>query len=278
MNYYKRKREKRGRCNICGKIADLTWDHVPPKSCYNNGLIKFNSLYKGVPTEKYEGAFQSGVRFRSLCDSCNNNLLGANYDPEFLKLTMQVSQFIQSPLVLPETLYFKCNINKIARAVCGHLIAAENEYIDGLMFNELRKFVLDETALPPSNRKLLFRIYPYSTVVINQGFMVQNVLSKVKSGNYPSGTCSMISCYPTAYVLCDDGGNSGLRNLFEFCTNNISDVVDFPIDIKSCFYANTSKFRHFLWPCNVGDDDFSVDIMLGGDENIMGIQKDGFFK
>ena len=276
MNYQKRKRNKRDRCNICGKTANLTWDHVPPRSCYNNDLIKYNPLFKGIPNEKYEGIFQSGIRFRSLCESCNNNLLGARYDTEFLKLISKVNQLIQSPLILPETLRFECNINKIARAVCGHLIAAENEYLDGPMFDELRNFVCDETALPPPNRKLLFRIYPHSTVIVNQGFLIQNVLSRKKLGNYPLGTCSMISCYPTAYVLCDDGGNSGLRDLFEFCTENINDIVEFPIDTKSCFYANTSKFRHVLWPCNIGDDSYSVDIMLGGDETIVGIQKKGF--
>ncbi len=276
MNYQKKKRNKQDRCNICGKMSDLTWDHVPPKSCYNSGSIKYNQLFEGIPSDKYEGIFQSGIRFRSLCEYCNNNLLGANYDIEFLKFTSQVSQIIQSPIVLPQTLYFECNINKIARAVCGHLIAAKNEYLDAPMFNELRNFVCDEMALPPSNRKLLFRIYPHSTVVINQGFTIKNVLSREKLGNYPLGVCSIISCYPTAYVLCDDGGNSGLRDLFEFCTTNITDIVKFPIDIKSCFYSNTSIFRHFLWPCNIGDDNYSVDLMLGGNETILGIQKRGF--
>lgn len=276
MNYQKIKRNKRDRCNICGEMSNLTWDHVPPKSCYNSGLIKYNQLFQGIPNEKYEGMFQSGIRFRSLCESCNNSLLGANYDIEFLQLTSKVSELMQSSIILPETLSYHCNINKIARAVCGHMLAAENEYLDGQIFNELRAFVCDEKALPPPNRKLLFRVYPHSTVIINQGFMVQNVLSRTKLGNYPSGTCSMVSCYPTAYVLCDDGGNSGLRDLFEFCTENIADIVEFPIDLKSCFYANTSKFRHFLWPCNIGDDSYSVDFMLGGNDTIVGIQKKGF--
>lgn len=272
MKYQKIKRNQVDKCNICGKESHLTWDHVPPKSCYNNGPIKYNPFFKGIPNEKYEGEFQSGIRFRSLCENCNNNLLGAKYDPELNRFTLKISELVQSPVILPEKMYLKCNINKIARAVCGHLIAAVNSYPDGQIYEELRKFLLDETALPPLNRKLLYRIYPYSTVIINQGFLVENVLAKKKKGDFPKGACIMMSCYPIAYLLCDDD-NSGLLNLFDYCTDDIEDIIEFPIIFKSCFYNNTSIFRHFLWPCNIGDDDYYVDLMLGGDENIIGVQK-----
>lgn len=276
MRYTKIKRNQIDRCNICGKIATLTWDHVPPKSCYNNGPIKYNKFYEGVPDDKYEGKFQSGIRFRSLCETCNNDLLGAKYDPELQKITSEVSRLINSSIILPEIVHYECNMNKIARAVCGHLIAAVNEYSDGLLYNELRDFLCNETALPPLNRKLLFRIYPHSTVIVNQGFTIRNVLKNKKLGDFPTGTCIMVSCYPIAYVLCEDDGNSGLPDLFSFCSDNISDTIIFPIPMKSCFYNKTSVYRHFLWPCNVGDDDYSVDMMLAGDETIIGIQNSGF--
>lgn len=276
MHYTKKKRSQIDRCNICGSKAKLTWDHVPPKSCYNNGPIKYNQLHKGIPSEKYEGFFQSGIRFRSLCEKCNNDLLGAKYDPELQKITSEVNRLINTPVILPEIVYYKCNINKIARAVCGHLIAAVNEYSDGSLYNELRDFLRNETALPPLNKKLLFRIYPHSTVIINQGFASINVLKKDKLGDFPTGVCIMISSYPIAYLLCEDDGNSSLPNLFNFCSADITNTVNFPIPMKSCFYNKTSIYRHFLWPCNVGDDDYYVDAVLGGDENIIGVQKNGF--
>lgn len=108
MKYQKIKRNQVDKCNICGKESHLTWDHVPPKSCYNNGPIKYNPFFKGIPNEKYEGEFQSGIRFRSLCENCNNNLLGAKYDPELNKFTLKISELIQSPVILPEKMYLKC--------------------------------------------------------------------------------------------------------------------------------------------------------------------------
>ena len=42
--YEKKKRNLKDRCNICGKVSDLTWDHVPPKFCFNNIRVEYNSI------------------------------------------------------------------------------------------------------------------------------------------------------------------------------------------------------------------------------------------
>ena len=40
-NYAREKRKLKDRCNICGQVSNLTWDHVPPKFCFNNEKVKY---------------------------------------------------------------------------------------------------------------------------------------------------------------------------------------------------------------------------------------------
>lgn len=75
--YYKK--EKRGEydfCNICGRKAKLTWDQAPPKCCNNQCSIRTNSWMSGIPKKiGYEKQYQNGIRYRFLCEECNNKLL-----------------------------------------------------------------------------------------------------------------------------------------------------------------------------------------------------------
>lgn len=86
MYYIKDKRKQIDRCNICGKVAKLTWDHVPPKSSGNNVEIDINRLYRGLPSENYyQKKFQRGIKYRSLCEPCNSSILSM-YDKAYKSL------------------------------------------------------------------------------------------------------------------------------------------------------------------------------------------------
>ena len=83
INYIKTKKEKIDICNICEQKKRLTWDHVPPKSSLINPSVYANTLFNDLPTEsKYMKAYQSGIKFRTICEHCNNVVLGKN-DSEY---------------------------------------------------------------------------------------------------------------------------------------------------------------------------------------------------
>jgi hypothetical protein len=80
----------KGLCSICGKGGKLTFEHVPPKSSYNEEGLKLFTLdhwlSKGETGEMTGGAPQpDGTGMVSLCKSCNENT-GSWYVPEFAKL------------------------------------------------------------------------------------------------------------------------------------------------------------------------------------------------
>ena len=78
---------KRGICKVCGRLSELTYEHIPPKSAFNNNkhfyISLVNPLFENRDAEtfeelqrvdpKYVIKKQGGIGFHSLCKSCNTN-------------------------------------------------------------------------------------------------------------------------------------------------------------------------------------------------------------
>ena len=211
MNYIKVKKKEIDQCNICGQISKMTWDHVPPKSSGNNFMVRVNTLFKGLPTEtNYQRNFQSGIKFRSLCQNCNGNILSV-YDKAYINLIDNVKELLNSSIVLPDIVQIPIQINKVCRAICGHMLAAK-DFFDGtsLIDKELRKYVLDENYKISSDYHLYYWIYPYSTIMIIRDVVVKSYTDKVY---FPNGAISCISSFPIAFILSSE--NSDKCGIYE---------------------------------------------------------------
>ncbi|HWY78932.1 MAG TPA: hypothetical protein VNW29_01100 [Candidatus Sulfotelmatobacter sp.] len=75
-----------GKCHICGTIAKLSYEHIPPQKAFNGRNVKmFNGAdFRKVVESKYSyweypkldlkySQKQSGAGWYTLCESCNNN-------------------------------------------------------------------------------------------------------------------------------------------------------------------------------------------------------------
>lgn len=267
-NYKKEKREEYDYCNICGKKEKLTWDHVPPKCCNNQYSIKTNSWMGGLPKDnKYDWKYQNGIKFRSLCSKCNNELLGRNYDTVLAEFTNDIMQLVNSTLVIPPIFHQPVKINRLCRAICGHLLAAKNFYDDKCIIDEeLRKYVLDMESLPPKGMSLMYWVYPYSTICLMRDV---NVKSFSSAYYFPEGTISIMNSVPVAYVLSTEKEEKcGLIDLFEYCNSDIDAEVYIPIKCDSCYFPGSNNLRSYLWPCNISDSDDGAAFLLGNSENM----------
>lgn len=81
-----------GPCHICGKIAKLSFEHVPPRSAFNDRpllYIDVEHLLKNSKSEiKKVKTHQKGSGRHSLCERCNN-LTGAWYGSAFVDWAYQ---------------------------------------------------------------------------------------------------------------------------------------------------------------------------------------------
>lgn len=160
---------RKGRCNICGTFCTLTEDHVPPKGSIFPQKVGIKSLAQTVdPIDpKIVRISQNGVKFRSLCSSCNNHRLGKIFDPALNAFSQSVAQIIRnrSQLSLPSRLEIRLQPQRVVRSVIGHLLAAEiREDMSSAPVSEpirdlMRLYFLDTSVDLPSD----FNVYcwPY---------------------------------------------------------------------------------------------------------------------
>lgn len=81
-------RAKTGTCAICGQYGDLTFEHIPPRSCYNNRSVE---ILRGMKTmdlsgdKQHRGQIQQrGAGDYHSCRRCNN-ATGRMYVPETIR-------------------------------------------------------------------------------------------------------------------------------------------------------------------------------------------------
>lgn len=175
-----------GFCAICRVNGALTRDHVPPKNCGNikNAIIR-EVFPDNDNSYKRKVNSQGGLHFKTICSSCNNTLLGTNYDPALSRVVKEVEAYItkasESRFTLPTRQFFDYQPNKFIRSVLGHLLAANaisdvkrNDNIDAVapLDAELRVYVLDQTRILPTNISIYYWFYPYKRrVIIKHGLM-----------------------------------------------------------------------------------------------------------
>lgn len=166
----------KGTCRICGGFGALTRDHVPPRCVVPPTELEVRSLLeaRGGATDRVRSAFQS-VEYRSLCGTCNGELLGARYDPALAEFCSAIGAWVRSGhelgLALPPTTAISGRPGAIARAIVGHLLAAEPGARKDFGLNQaekpvaMRRFFLGEADEPPGGLELFFWPYPLRSQV-----------------------------------------------------------------------------------------------------------------
>ena len=249
INYIKQKREKKDYCNICGRLADLTWDHVPPKGITHGGSVIANTAFEGLPEPTaHMKKFQSGIKYRSICQECNNVVLGEN-DKVFQEFVTDIDKQLHTPLVLRRILV-SVKINRLCRAMIGHTLAAKNLYDRVIPDQKMREYVLNP-ARKLQDLYLYVWLYPYNSIVIARDF----VTSGFTKDSHPKGMVSaVIASYPIAYMVCDEPAMCGVDDLSRYTTENLDDLIDVPVSYSSLFIKGTQIYKPFNWPINIGND------------------------
>ncbi len=267
MRYIKTKKHSISECNICGQVKNLTWDHVPPKGILSDPAVYANTVFTQMPTPtNHMKEYQSGIRYRTICRECNNVVLGKNdmAYKEFMDQLIQAMKIItQSQAYYPRMglcVDIPCKINRILRAMCGHVLAAKEEYdskklTDGYM----REYVLDEN-LKLEKIKIFTWVYPYSTIVISRDFTVKGHLE----ASHPRGLISIVNSFPLAIVVStEDETGCILDDFGKYSTENIEDTVTVRVHMDTAILSTTDRYKTFNWPIDISDDEHGAMFVLG---------------
>ena len=182
------KKQMIGYCRICGKLRELSEDHIPPQSCGNKSPVEYYFGSKRIIS-------QNGLKFKTICTECNNERLGAIYDKELMKLYNEVKPIYNTKLYLTiKYSIIEFNTQNVIKSLLGHFLAARHtekeEYNNILMqplgdegiFDNYREYFLG------NNNKLdgfqiFYWYYPYETIKIYPYFAF--IPDYFGQGNYP---------------------------------------------------------------------------------------------
>ncbi|WP_155837760.1 hypothetical protein [Hydrogenovibrio marinus] len=208
---------------------------------------------------------QNGVKYKTLCDNCNNNILGAKCDGEFGVLTHRVSEHLYSGIQLPGYSTFSVRIapQKIMRSVLGHLKALGVERYEMGRFTEPVRDYLLNTSLPlPEGIKVYYWLHPYRRNVTIRDAALASL--ELKS------TCNfwLLKFYPLAFMVTFNQGN-GFSRIINAMDLDRYGSLDFDQEVDLPILFDERDIKHPYWP-EAPEDSTMV---FYGEESYDAIQK-----
>lgn len=171
--------DSEGICNICGEFGPLTEDHIPPKGCIKYGQIQIHHITNHLSIEPPKGSvrkFQNGLKYKTLCGTCNNTLLGTQYDPEFINLINAISKTLSSYKPIPYQKSIKIKPQRVIRSLLGHIAAqGVGRFDKGSQTEAITKYLLDQKEHLPDFLNIYYWVYPYQNQVLTRDSAFTNL-------------------------------------------------------------------------------------------------------
>lgn len=236
------------KCNICSLKKPLSADHVPPKCCSNKGSVNFYRLFqKNMNPDQKPGQAQKGIYFKTICEKCNNELLGKQLDPFLGELQKQIINATSQCNSLSDDILINIHINKVCRSVIGHLLAAFPNYYEGGIEPELRNYFLTKSLKKIDGQHLYLWINNEKKVAIsrNVGVAVDPV--------FDGSIISLLKFPGAAFMLSNKKIDDGLVDLFDYTSEDFETSAQITLPLASIYSINGEE-RTIEWPLNVTDD------------------------
>ena len=246
-----RRKKVYGTCRICGKDGQLSFEHVPPESAFNNEKAYYSAsmdkLTKLDPdllsksasqlyNEKLAIKKQGGIGFNTLCVQCNNDT-GSWYASDYVQWVYQSMGILMKAKGMP-TLHYPTFFYPL-RIIKQIITMFFSVCIEGFNENEpeLANFILDKEKRGLSSR---YKIYVYYNLKGAQRFIGNNFVGNLRTGQLIH--MSEISFPPFGFVLTIDSESPDKR---------LTDITHFANSKYSEWTEQFQKFSvlptHLAW-------------------------------
>jgi len=232
---------KEGYCNICGQYSQLTRDHIPPQGCVKPTSVELRTLthYLSQLGEKPVNS-QSGLNILSICGTCNNSLLGTEYDPELIAVTEQVARIVRVQkelgLSLPEKIDLIVKPQRLLRSVVGHILAGKlpipgEPPMPAPFPDALRNYFLDQSSNISDRFEVYYWVYPSNKqIVIN----LLSIGSAMGEGSI-SSSC-LLKFFPLAFWMVWDKPDSFSIDLMKISQDKfkgLDETCEIVLDLRN---------------------------------------------
>lgn len=248
--------KKYGKCHLCGKEGQLTFEHLPPEKANNNreahaitgdalvkhiGGIKDPWDFKGV---RYKN-LQSGMGAFTLCAKCNNNT-GAWYANDYINFSNSIGYALNNDIDKEnaQSIYVKLRemypLRIIKQIICMFISTMNLDFLD--KNPDLREFVKNKELRNFNAKK--YRISMYFLKQHRNGWSGLNVLLYK---DLKTKTVAYMDLYPVGYILEIDP----TEERYDYVLDITNFATDFSYDSKVILEtASNILERNTLW---VGD-------------------------
>lgn len=204
-NRIKHTRIKNGFCLICGQEKKLTKDHVPPKGSITIEPVEQRHIAEAMIGEakKFSGVkAQNGSTFKTICSTCNGDILGAN-DSEISRIYSELTNQIKTNHYQYNGTYNTIKVNldavKYTRAMIGHILSAtssrecKKKPFNSPYFTPLQNYVLGDNNAIDNTHDIYYWFYPYR----------KHISAKIVGFYNEGNACSLslLSFFPIAFLL-----------------------------------------------------------------------------
>lgn len=247
-----------GWCRLCTAKGKLSWDHVPPQGSVEIEPVEIDrvtSAFVSAQKLKKPPISQNGLKFRTLCSSCNSRL-GTHCDPALSDLSLSISRCLTIPLVVPRRLHFRLRPTAIIRSVLGHLVAANtSDHRSG--FDQVAFDLLCDLDAPiPEDICVSHWVFPYRSAVALRGAAMPTIRGRFDSYS----VFSILKFFPVGFVVSDTPVYDDTTPLSSWRNLKSGDFADVPVQFD-CVH-------HERWP--EAPEDGNI-VMLGhqGTESVI---------
>jgi hypothetical protein len=206
----------------------LTENHVPPEAVGNhNQWIARSYLAASTANQDlvYGRKFRGGVRFRTLCQDCNNGL-GGREDKAIVDFFSRVRKLVESPIILSPIIRVPAKPNLIFRGLLAHLVSANDSGVPSAFDSEAREIFFKRRSLNLSSLSLFYWIY-----VGDELFLMRNAYSTVWHPTIKLTPIHILKIFPLAFMFVQEAQFLGLSNMRSFLCSKDDDEVDVPIQL-----------------------------------------------
>lgn len=233
------KRSHFGKCALCGKECELTFEHIPPRAALNNMPVK------GISGQDFIGKdrmpwdiadlpytnLQRGFGRYSLCRDCNNNT-GSWYGEDYLRMAKAAYGFLSLRKKEPVSgfglreFYPLRFIKQVISMFCSI-----NDF-DDLRMKPLREFVKDKYASGLDKSQYKICMYFTESQLIKQNGL--SVTVHLLDTGIEAMAISEITAFPLGFLLyfdpTDGWGYRGI-DITSFCTAKYDDCLDLEVPL-----------------------------------------------
>ena len=246
-------------CNICLKqVEKLSQDHIPPKCCGNYKKVKFRKVYFDENNKIKEFISQNGMKFQTICSSCNNEL-GSKYD----KKIQEFMEYVISKISNGEWSFkYNCeDLKFLLKGIIGHIIATTSfEKSSNSLFDQaLRNYYLYDEI--PEKYELFLYIYPYQEIIFTaKNLYPIKIFNKKYAKDIPESMVTILYFFPFAFIFTEKGVLDGIK-LFESLENN---EITFG-DNAMWFNKKINRILPHFWPLQIDSNIIDgIDALAGG--------------